>query len=841
VDIAPNTGTQTQTYTFSFTGQKLLGGTVNVMTSLKVAPSASSTYVALGDSFSSGEGNFNKGWVNYNGSADNSATATDGCDRSSQAYPELVQSWMKTKPALKLPSMQLSFLACSGATTTSIWPNSPAASRGLADGSGNNFNNGESPELNDTAELAHARIVTLSAGGNDVNFSTLIETCLLASYGHTAKGVALAALLSPVLGYSADDLFAAGPQLCSESSPVPSVSKVFSNITTLEPILQSLYMTIRSEAPHAAIYVMGYPDEIPPTPTAAQKKSGCGGLSGSYLPFLSKVGPALNAAVSQAAKAAGISYVDPNTGPFSFVGKVDHSLCNASSTWFYAVHTQGISKTLSAINGSFHPNASGQSAMASTLEASIAANNKPKGSPSLPPTKSVVSDGSSYCALLTSGGVDCWGYGGNGELGNGQYYGSAIPVSVVSTSGSGTLSGVASLTSGGDNGYCALLTSGGVDCWGSGDSGELGNGQYSHSAIPVSVVSTSGSGTLSGVASLTSGSYGYCALLTSGGVDCWGYGGNGELGNGQYYDSAIPVSVVSTSGSGTLSGVASLTSGGYSYCALLTSGGVDCWGYGNSGELGNGQYYDSTIPVSVVSTSGSGTLSGVASLTSDGYSYGSGYCALLTSGGVDCWGSGGSGQLGNGQWSNSAIPVSVVSTSGSGTLSGVASLTSDGYSYGSGYCALLTSGGVDCWGYGNNGELGNGQYYGSASPVSVVSTSGSGTLSGVASLTSGDNGYCALLTSGGVDCWGYGNNGELGNGQYYGSSTNYGSAIPVSVVSTSGSGTLSGVASLTSSNYGVGTYCALLTSGGVDCWGYGGNGELGNGQYYGSAIPVSVW
>jgi alpha-tubulin suppressor-like RCC1 family protein len=71
------------------------------------------------------------------------------------------------------------------------------------------------------------------------------------------------------------------------------------------------------------------------------------------------------------------------------------------------------------------------------------------------------------------------------------------------------------------------------------------------------------------------------------------------------------VAVVSTSGSGTLSGVASLTSSNYSFCALLTSGGVDCWGYGYRGELGNGQNNDSAIPVAVVSTSGSGTLSGV--------------------------------------------------------------------------------------------------------------------------------------------------------------------------------------------------------------------------------------
>ena len=52
--------------------------------------------------------------------------------------------------------------------------------------------------------------------------------------------------------------------------------------------------------------------------------------------------------------------------------------------------------------------------------------------------KTIVSDGAGYCALLTSGRVDCWGYGPDGELGNGQSNNSNVPVAVVSTSGSGT-------------------------------------------------------------------------------------------------------------------------------------------------------------------------------------------------------------------------------------------------------------------------------------------------------------------------------------------------------------------------------------------------------------------
>jgi hypothetical protein len=167
-------------------------------------------------------------------------------------------------------------------------------------------------------------------------------------------------------------------------------------------------------------------------------------------------------------------------------------------------------------------------------------------SPALGGVVSVVSSDASSCALLTSSGVDCWGYGPNGELGDGNYYttgndGSATPVQVLGVGGTGTLSGVSSLISDGASpGYCALLTSGGVDCWGNGFRGELGDGNYyttgnEGSATPVEVVGVGGTGTLTGVSSLISDGSGYCALLTSSAVDCWGDGFRGELGDGNYY------------------------------------------------------------------------------------------------------------------------------------------------------------------------------------------------------------------------------------------------------------------------------------------------------------------
>ena len=107
-----------------------------------------------------------------------------------------------------------------------------------------------------------------------------------------------------------------------------------------------------------------------------------------------------------------------------------------------------------------------------------------------------------------------------------------------------------------------------MDCWGAGQAGALGDGAFAASAVPVEVEGVGGAGTLTGVTSLEGGLLGYCALLTSGGVDCWGDGYYGELGNGMYYTtgnagSATPVQVEGVGGTGTLTGVRSLAGGNY--------------------------------------------------------------------------------------------------------------------------------------------------------------------------------------------------------------------------------------------------------------------------------------
>jgi hypothetical protein len=483
---------------------------------------------------------------------------------------------------------------------------------------------------------------------------------------------------------------------------------------------------------------------------------------------------------------------------------------------------------------------------------------------------SVAADDAGYCTILVAGRVDCWGAGLLGQLGDGKYYttghdGSSVAVRVVSSTGGGFLNGVTSIASN-TNSFCALLLSHEVVCWGGGRDGQLGNGKFytkghEGSAVPVYVSATSGTGILVGVRSLTGGpdvEGGYCALLVSTEVDCWGDGQSGRLGNGKFYKSgfggsAIPVRVVSASGSGQLSSVSQLVTDGNGDCALLTSSRVDCWGYGLWGELGNGKFENGkypavAVPSPVVSTSGKGELDGVSSLASSG----GGYCVVLASSAVDCWGQGGGGVLGNGRpgsggsYPGSGVPVSVVSTSGSGILSGVTSLSTsspNSWENVTDVCAVLKTGEVDCWGDGLYGELGDGTYYlyaqslGSSVPVEVVAQTDSGSLTGVSSVASDGDAPCALLESGDVTCWGDGGFGELGDGKVLDS------AFPVPVMSTSGASALSHVSDIASDGTG---FCAVITTdGGIVCWGLGGNGQLGNSKFYpltvfGSAKPVPV-
>jgi len=138
-------------------------------------------------------------------------------------------------------------------------------------------------------------------------------------------------------------------------------------------------------------------------------------------------------------------------------------------------------------------------------------------------------------------------------------------------------------------------------------------------------------------------------------------------------------------------------------------------------------------------------------------------CALLTGGSVRCWGGNYAGQLGNGTWTPISTPIAVA-------VHGISTATA--ISAGSQHtCALLTGGTVRCWGDNYHGDLGDGTTAERLSPVAVHGISTATAIS-----ASGLYHTCALLTGGSVRCWGWNQDGELGNG------TTTDSAVPVSVL-----------------------------------------------------------
>ncbi len=388
------------------------------------------------------------------------------------------------------------------------------------------------------------------------------------------------------------------------------------------------------------------------------------------------------------------------------------------------------------------------------------------------------------CALLSDGTAQCWGYNGYGQLGSGTFTDSNTPVPV------NALSGATAIAAGGYH-TCALLSDGTGKCWGYNAYGQLGNGTLINSSIPVAVTGLGGLGGPTAAAS--AGGFHTCALLSNGTVECWGYNGFGQLGNGTTTDSSTPVAV-----SG-LSGAEAISAGEFHTCALLSNGTVECWGNNNYDQLGNGTTTNASTPVAVTGLTGATAIAAGGDHT----------CALLSDGTVKCWGYNALGQLGNGTTINASTPVAVSGLTGATAIAAGGGQT----------CALLSDGTVKCWGYNAYGGLGNGTLTNSSTPV-VVSG-----LSGATAIAAGGDHTCALLSGGAMQCWGYNAYGELGNGTTTNSST------PVAVTGLSGAKTISA---------GFNHTCALLSGGTMQCWGYNVDGRLGNGTTTNSSTPVAV-
>lgn len=273
--------------------------------------------------------------------------------------------------------------------------------------------------------------------------------------------------------------------------------------------------------------------------------------------------------------------------------------------------------------------------------------------------------------------------------------------------------------------------------------------------------------------------------------------------------------------------VISLWGGARSSIALRSDGTVWTWGAndcgllgsGICGKLGDGTQISRSIPIQVHGPGNSGYLTNVNEIMAGEHEN----YALRSDGTVWSWGGNFAGQLGNGTYTNTTSPVQV---------SGLVSVTALG---GRGYhtLAIRSDGTVWAWGWNEYGELGHdtsGSHcpYGLALTCSNVPVQVIG-VSNPLTVTGGGFFSLALMPDHTLLGWGRNSHGELGNGSFTVSQT-----VPVQV-----SNVLSNVTNVSAGWFHA---VALTSDGKVWTWGDNAAGEIGIGvtSTTGVSVPIQV-
>lgn len=385
--------------------------------------------------------------------------------------------------------------------------------------------------------------------------------------------------------------------------------------------------------------------------------------------------------------------------------------------------------------------------------------------------------GYGHTCALSSNKVLCWGDGTHGQLGNGANTSSARPVTA-----NGLTANPTAMVAGQAH-TCALLPDKTVQCWGSNDLGQLGNGQN----MPISNVPVTITG-LTNVIALSAGEAHTCALIQGGTVKCWGEAFDGQLGTGtQISFSNVPLNVAN------LTDATAIAAGQFHTCALLADTTVTCWG-----DIAAG---NSNVPLAV------NGLNGVAKLASGGALA----CALMADNvTVRCWNS--NNFLANITLSTPVIALTMGASTG--IIMGVGVHT----------CVLLNDGTVQCWGANKFGQLGDGTIINSSTPVTVMN------LGNVAALSAGGNHTCAY-GDGLVKCWGDNHYGQLSSLGVLESQTpvvtKLDQALPNNTI----------VSSLMAGGHQT---CVRTSVGYLACWGQNDDGQLGTNDKIDRALPGNV-
>jgi cysteine-rich repeat protein len=317
----------------------------------------------------------------------------------------------------------------------------------------------------------------------------------------------------------------------------------------------------------------------------------------------------------------------------------------------------------------------------------------------------IVAGGAHTCARFADGTARCWGYNGFGQLGFGASKDLGDEPAEVMDAMMNPLTpklaevgaDVAALAAGGFH-TCALLTTGHVRCWGYNGEGVLGQPGVDSGKTPKSMGDVD-LGPGAKVTAIAVGDRHTCVLRDGGEVRCWGSNGDGQLGRG--HTNTIGDDEAPGFGDAVKVGdakVVELAAGANHTCARLDTGALRCWGlgfhgalgYGDSENVGDDEHPEAAGDVKMVN----------GEKVERVYAGGFRTCALVVGGHLRCWGSGSNGALGyNDTASYGTSDTMPGDVKVGGELRELALMRAS-------TCALLAGGLVRCWGANDKGQLG---------------------------------------------------------------------------------------------------------------------------------------
>ena len=313
--------------------------------------------------------------------------------------------------------------------------------------------------------------------------------------------------------------------------------------------------------------------------------------------------------------------------------------------------------------------------------------------------------GSFTCVLVEDGTVQCWGSNNSGQLGDGTTTNHSSPAPVSE------LSDVDFLAAGSDF-VCAHKTDGTIWCWGANRMGALGDGTTTNRSTPVQVRGLEGLN----IVDMHAYYAGVCALTSTGSLVCWG-----QL-YGPPWSSLTPVEV--------LTGVSSVDGGNKSIMYLtLTTGELRF--FGNAGWGAASAYTPAAVP-------------GFANGPVIGAGCHDHSCFVDSSTGqAYCWG------RNEGKFATaSGSPVENPNPIRMGAFDGAVDIINDA----SGACALLADGTMRCWGTGSNIAIGTSNSDYTRTPL----------RNDLTQLSAGWSHACGVANDGRVWCWGNSPEGAVG-------------------------------------------------------------------------------